>query len=486
MEWFSKNRWWLGGVALFCTGVVVRFLAVDQTPHPTGWDGYYYAMQIRSWIIHGRLQSADASLIYPYFIFIAMILGDTILAFKAGVALLSGILVLSTYWYLWRRGVYFGFVFLAGAYVCFSPLLTYFILQFPKNILGLIFLILFVDALLTSPETARSRLRYLVLALLAILTHRMTAGFVLVLMLVVVIKRLSWKWVVAFVVVVLLLSLLPGILHVSDLERFKDQFIPVPQWAPWSFYQIFGHSSWWMNIDLLLISASAVFLLSITAWRWRELKWLSLPWLIVLMVCLFPFFPVVAGSAGHRFFLITPLALVMLAAHLKRPILAGAGTQLPAIAAVLLLAMSFLSYQSYIPKLVDPPNKRYASVVGRLNALYHVQEYPLVIVHKGLAEMIKFESAFDVLNWLPPESIDPNKVLRVSGAVKYQAFRKYLDPEERKRIQSLSAGYLALPEPMWQKFVSNVRAADDKLVLRDIFGGMNPMDPRPGYLNKGK
>jgi len=136
MEWFSKNNKWIVGAGFFTLSAILRFLSANQTEHPTGWDGYYYVMQVHSWMTFGHMQSPDFSLIYPFFMIVTFITGDPVLGFKIGTGLIGGLLVLSVYRYIVRRHVSITIVFIACGYLVFSPLVTYFVLQFPKNIKG--------------------------------------------------------------------------------------------------------------------------------------------------------------------------------------------------------------------------------------------------------------------------------------------------------------------------------------------------------------
>lgn len=215
MEWFLKNKHWIAAAIFFAMSVALRFISASQTAHPTGWDGYYYVMQVHSWLTFGHLQSPDYSLIYPYFAAISFIVRDYILAYQIGVAILSGLLIAAVFYSLKKRGVELGWICIVCSYLLFSPLTTYFILQFPKNTLGLVFLVLFVPS---SP-------RHLVFLVLTLLTHRMTGGFALLIAAIYAIRNIPLKWILAGGVVVVLISFLPGILHISDIARFEDQFV---------------------------------------------------------------------------------------------------------------------------------------------------------------------------------------------------------------------------------------------------------------------
>jgi hypothetical protein len=492
MEWFSKNKTWLAATGLFAISVLVRYLSVDQSNHPTGWDGYYYLMQIRAWTVNGHLQSADYSLIYPFFISIAMIVGDALVAFKVGVALLSGFLTLAIFYYLYRRGISLMWMIAAGAYICFSPIITYFILQFPKNVLGLVFLVLFSDILVRSITEASNGkwwrwVPYFVTALLALMTHRMTGVFALLMMFVHTASTLSWKWLVGFLVVVAGVSLLPGILHISDLERLRNSLVSVPQWTPWSFYRIFETSAGgWMIFDLIIISALAILCFTYSLSNIRRLTMPEIPWLIIATICLFPFSPVFAGSTGYRFFLIVPVALVLFASEIHWGYDRKGRFPVSVLTATILLIFSFWSYRSYNVNSFDPPNPLYATAISNMERASDAKKYHLVIAHKALAEMIIFQTEFDALNWLPDPDIPTESVLRIISGVRYQSLRQYMEPADLKTVVSIARGYFCVPEDGWQRFVSNVMDAGDKSVVADIFAGENPMKPRPYYLNKGK
>lgn len=468
MEWFSKNKYWIAAGCLFALSVILRWFAASQSPHPTGWDGYYYVMQVHSWMTYGYLQSPDFSLIYPFFTAIAFVTSDFILAYQVGVALLSGLLVVAVFYSLHKRHVAFGWICIVCSYLLFSPLLTYFALQFPKNVLGLIFLVLFIASI-------PNRLPALIFLFATVITHRMTGGFALIIVTIYAVKNISLKWIIAGSVVLLLLSLLPGILHVSDLARFKDQFGLMPHWAPYSFYKIFPNASTvWFKIDLVIVTGVALIAM------YLNVRKPDIYWIIIGIICIFPFFEFDAGSAGHRFFMLAPIAFIMAIPFEKFKF------RYSAIPIGAFSIAAIFSIKSYSPAFFDPPNGTYRRIIAKLVANYDPKNYPLVIVHKSLAEMIIFTTDFDALNWLPPKDMPATHVLRLINGVYYPYFRKYLDEPDYKQVRAVSRDYFVAPEDVWQRFVTNAGKDSNTKVMADIFNGRNPMDERPYFLNKGK
>jgi hypothetical protein len=464
MEWFSKNKFWLTGAGFFMGSAIIRFLAADQTPHPTGWDGYYYVMQVHSWLAFGYLQSPDFSFIYPYFATITYISGDPILGFKIGVAVISGLLVVAVFLSLVRRGVAFALVCLICCYLISSPLTTYFVLQFPKNALGLTFLTLFITYL---DKKAIATIFFIA----AIVTHRMTGGLAIVVFILYVVRLIPWKWTAGMLVALVLLSLLPGIIHISDLMRFEGQFVLTPHWVPFSFSEHFSNTlGLFFNTELVLVSVFIIYAII----KWRLI--FSSPWLPIAIISIFPFF---GSDLGYRFFLIAPIAFIlMMTYHRGYPLINWSAT-------VLLITISFYSWKSY-KTAFDPPNDSYVTVTEVLSSRYKTSDYPLVIAHKSLAEIIIFKTDFDALNWLPPEDMPPQHVLRLINQVKYSDFRKHLDSDDLQKVRHVAGRYAALPEDVWQRFVDKATKSKDRLAIRRIYSGYNPMEQRPYFINKGK
>jgi len=473
MEWFSKNKVAVAGIALAILSAVLRFLAADQTQHPTGWDGYYYVMQVHSWINYGYLQSPDFSLIYPYLTMVTIIAGDVILGFKTGVALLSGLLVGAVFYSLNKRAVPLSWICIVCAYIVFSPLTTYFVLQFPKNALGLIFLVICLSS--------SNRVVMVLFFVATIMTHRMTGAFALISGGLFALRHVSWKWISIGAVIVVAISFLPGVLHFSDVERLKGQLTFIPHWPPFSFYRLFPDSlSWAYQLDLVLISVLIPVSFFLVIRHRKNISFSSWMWLPIAAISIFPFFKFSAGDLGYRFFLVAPIVLFMMLPYGNwRP-------RVVWIAAVIVLSASVISFHSYRPRSFDPPNDRYSYIVGKLITRYDPQEYPLVIAHNSLAEMIIFRTDFDALNWLPPEDMQPQHILRLIQGVNYADLRKYLDAHDSANLRPIASGYFALPEDGWQRFVAAATRENDPRVMASIFSQSNPMNKRPYYLNKGK
>ncbi|MEO9870088.1 EpsG family protein [Ekhidna sp.] len=481
MPWSSKNRFGLLtaiGFGLLSFGL--RMIVLNKSPYPNGWDGYYYVMQSHSWLTYGYLQSLDYSIIYPYFTFLSWLIGDYILAFKFGSALLGAALVSASCIIVRKHSNNWLLVLIIGCYLLFSPTLTFFIIQFPKNALGLIFFTFFLSSLISHSWKA-----ILITFLFCIFSHRMIGGFCIILLVIYSLKYIKLKWIILGFIVLVIASLLPGIIHISDLMRFENQFSFIPQFAPFSFYRIMEKDiSLWWTLDLIIFTSLVIVSIFYYA---RNKEYQSddlmsrIGWPALLILCLLPFFVMDNGSMGYRFFLVAP---VLWSTYFLMKTKWKSKLVYPAF--ILLLCFSFFSHSSYDSSKYDPPNKLYSIVVKRLSENYNSQSYSLVIVQKSLAEMIIYETSFDALNWNPPNGEDYDKTLRIVSNLEFFHFTKYLEQGEIDMLQKLSQQYYAMPENIWRSYLERVYNAKDVTILELLKRGGNPLYDRPEYLTKGK
>lgn len=196
---------------------------------------------------------------------------------------------------------------------------------------------------------------------------------------------------------------------------------------------------------------------------------------------IFPFFAIQNGSLGFRFFLVSPLfiSIFIFRYHSIKSATAWA------LAAVF-ISLSLISWRAYDPAVYDPPNGLYVAMTNKLTTRFDFHQYPLVIAHKGLAEVIIFKTDFDALNWAPPQDANPGHVLRIVHNLDYYHFRKFLDDSEMEQVVRLSTLYYAAPEKIWNKFVVVLKEKKEGDILKRIIEGKNPLEQRPYFLSKGK
>ena len=168
--------------ALFVVAAWARLHALRASPFPTGIDGYWYLIQVRALLEHGRLQHPSAPLV-PWLMAAAAHFVDPILAVKTVAALGSAALVLPAYLIAKRVSGGAGPALLGSALVATNAQSFFLCTEFVKQAVGLSVALGFVAALaalLDRPSWARGALALALLTLCA-LTHKTALGLALLL-----------------------------------------------------------------------------------------------------------------------------------------------------------------------------------------------------------------------------------------------------------------------------------------------------------------
>lgn len=466
------------------------------------------------------MHSADVSLIYPFMVLITLIFKNYILAYKIGSAILAGLYSISVFVFAKyvSKSIYISI--LLASYTFFSPTLTYIAAQFPKNLLGVIFLNFFLLSIAINKNILKA-----VFFILTFLTHRMTAGLsVIILSFDIFVetlhaKSLQKKWflilaaVIASVIFISILS--PGIIHISDLKRFEGIFTFIPQIAPVSFLKLMELDRvgilWCIEIfTLYLLLIILIFLCIINKSFFRHLfnggggLWIK-GGLLVCIILVFPFYKMELTGIGFRFFLVFYLIMPLLIIPFlkmengKWKMINGKKTNLISLFSrlgcelcmsdkvrilftICLLSASFFSVQEYDPKKYDPPYSLYKKIAIKTQQVLKLNDPELIIAHKSLAEMITFTTSIDALAWQPEYEIEENKLWRITYGIKNHEFKKYLNKDEFKYLKRISLNYNLIREDCWQKFIKKVAIVNDIEVLNKIYSWENPYKKRPGYL----
>ena len=472
----------LTGTTLAFLSGFLRLRALQQTDFANGWDGYFYLVQLRALVEEGQMHSPDNSLIYPLLRLFYSFNGDYVGSYQLLAATLAGSFTFAIFLVAFRWSGRATVAVLLGSISLFSPHLTYFTAQYPKNLLGLVLFLL-----LLAVWERRPRGLAWGLLLVNYFGHKLTFGLSVLWSLIWSInKKIPWQWLVGLALGLLILTGLsvwfkafPGWV---DLERFSGMFQLSPNWAPYAFLTTFGKpiSLWWTGE---LIWTSALFFLVIPFLRSASQK--TIVWtlflLSVLLLC--PFLVWSYTGMAYRFFLvyvlISPLFLSLLLPPRKYRI------SLLIISVVFLILSPLASY-SYLPREHDAAYPQYAQVTERAWDILKDKEVELVIAHNALAEYFTFTTGIDALPWLPEYEIPREKLWRIAKDLHLPEFGYYLSEDEMQQVVRLVGRYCILPEYLWQKVLQKAAAAGDDFLLEKVNTWRNPHRIRPAYLLRKK
>lgn len=491
----------------------LRLAALKQTIYANGWDAYFYLIQIKSWIEEGAMHSSDDSLIYPLMRVICWLSGDYVFVFKITSALLATLFVLLIY--LWgRKTTSYGIAIILTFYFLWSPHLTWFAAQYPKNLLG-------VNLLLSLMISFKSRWWWLPFLFLIVnyFGHRMTfvlAGIYLVIYFFgkmffgqLSLNRKLRKGVFVIVgVLFFLIFITPvfsGTLSFLDFERLNGVMTNQPHFAPLTFFEEFNQGdrlSFFWKIEIFfcvvfyLVGVLFLFKKIIkqvrkngggnTLDKLRETE--QFAFFVLCSILIFPFLKWSLTSMSFRFVLVfiflSPLFFVSTIPYFKIQKRNTKGILV--IVSILLLVVSFFSWKSYNPQLHDAPYGKYAQVTQQTFDFLKDKNPELVIAHNSLAEYFTFTTGIDALPWQPEYKIAADQLWRIVADVRLPIFRTYLSENDFKNLKRIGVNYFVIQETVWQQFKATLLENEEFEILDKINTWRNPYKLRPSFLLKKK
>lgn len=484
----TPQRIWLYGCAgfVFLISFFLRKTALDQTSFANGWDTYYYLVQLKSILEEGRMHSEEWTLLYPLLMFFNFFIQDPVSSVKFLSAFLAASLSVMMYFNAWAFRKSIAFCLFISSFSIFSPELTYFAAQWPKNLLGLV---VFLGLLLS----IKSENWYAIIATLVLgfFCHRMTAVLgVLVLIVYSVSKKISPKQLIILVVFLLMIMVVglifPGTFHLKDLERLSGFLSNAPQIPFFSFYKTFGFEkirTWWI-LEFLLCGGLFIIMLILTLHQLINRKKRN-AWNIVLVLLFillwFPFYHWDLAAVSYRFFhagvVLAPLLLISWLNQFS-----FADSKFLLIPATIFIFLSLFSWKSYQPELHDPPFGVYSNITAKAEEVFQKksQKPELVIAHKALAEYVSYSTGIDAMFWIPEYEIDSEKLFRIAVLPFPQMFKTYTnaDPE------SLGGDYYLVKEKDWQALITDMEKHETPELVNQHLTWKNPNQKRPAYLRK--
>lgn len=470
-------------IAAFLASFIIRLIALEQTSYANGWDAYYYLIQIKALITEGKMHSPDISTIYPLLLLIVKLSGNYILSFKVTAAITAGLVSTSIFLLAHKLSNSVKASIIVASLSLFSPTLTFFTSQFPKNLLGLSFLFFFIYFFMH-----KRILWYVIFGVLAFITHRLAAGLLFIFIALWLLFYLKQKHLIYLAIPIVFgiiaSQIFPGIIHLADIERFNGLFSFRPQIATLSFIQLLGTSKftslWYIELILFtLLPLIAMFSVIVSKKFFTSVPfWI---FFIILFFLMLPFYTFSLQGTAYRFFLvaivISPIFIVFIVKKNPRIIyysLLG-----------LILGASFFSFRSYNPNELDPPYAKYDGLTQK--TLHHINKdsISLIIAHKALAEFFTFSTGIDALPWRPEDTTSLHQVKRLSYGIANQDYHYYLQSSDTSIVQ-IALNYHLIDESLWLKFIEKVKSGNDEYLKSIVFSWNNPYKQRPNYLLRNK
>ncbi len=459
----NKCKIWVIGLLLALFSFIITWLVLNKTHHANGWDGYYYVMQIHTFFRDGVMHASDRSLFYSFLIGLSYVCPNEVITVKIGTSILSMLFTVICFSivlnkYNWKIATFISIITIV------SPMATFFAIQFPKNLMGICFLLIFMSMI------DQDNYKWAIVFFIgSFLIHRSSAVIALLYICNIQIG-IFFRYKVITVISIILIFLIiisslfmKGTIHWSDLMRFKDSFNIRPQIAFYSFYDI-----WNSKINLMWIIELILAFIGIVVYTYNSIKTRkNYLWIFIMIILLFPFFKLDTSTIGYRLFLV---AYMLFMTSVFPDILLVIKDKMFMTVGILLLLMFPFTYQSYVPSFFDLPYDNYMAISLIVK---QKKKHSLVIAHKGLKEILVLKG-IEAINWNLLDTINTDRIIH--GMTFYEL--KKLNYKEY-----LGNGYFITTNKDWQHFC---KLEHSQNVKNKIYSWANPYQTKPYFLRKGE
>lgn len=489
-------------IILCATTFSVRFFMLQKSNEPNGLDGYFYALQAKSFVERGYLENPSIAPGYYLCGLCSFFTKSPIIAVKIWSAISSTLVSLAIFLILFTSTKNFlisttGFLLSAA-----SPVFTVFSINYINNQTGIFFLLFFILSILKFLESLSKK--YLIIGsiffILASISHKVTMIYSFVFTIVIFLPTFiqfiknQFKFFIKGqkAITLVLLFLFFALIFISALlffnkhsPRFLNAF-SMPS-LPFLNHKKLCHEITLFGIFEISFYYFIMYIFAIIL----LLKKLKIHLILFVPVLFFPFLNLDSDMGIRLFSNAIPLTIPLFLYELnllfnfiaRKKIISIFGI----IFCLILTCFMFYSPRIYNPKN-DPPYKYYKKVVSSI----HLEKDNLLIAHLGLNHVYTYYNDLkDALNWLPNFDIPIEKTWRLAYGVNSTYLKLFFD--NRYSIENLPKNYSALlipidsnytllREDLWQFYLKN----ETPEIAQTYNNWYNPHKKRPDFIRKGK
>lgn len=470
----------------------VRFFMYSKSEHPTGLDGYYYALQAKSFAEYGCLENPDIETGYYLCGIFAKVFNDPIKGIKiydaaSSVLLSAGIFIII---YLISKNLIFSlFSFFMSAV---SPALTLLGINYINNQTGLMFFFYFIALFIyinqtfkNSSKTRNTILIFLDLILFSLccISHKVTFIYSLFFIFIYLLSKSKkilskiLKNKILFSLICLFsvcLILLISLFFIKHLPRFQDSFsllnislfktnFIIAQFTKYGIFEIFFY--------YILIYFFSIYL-SIKNKRFRLF--------LIFIPFIFFLFWNLKSSMGTRMVQNSMIIAVPVLFYLVWNIFNLKIRKINSIFSTLIFVLLLFLF-SRTPLLYnqkkDPPYDYYKKVISNIE----LNDNSLLIAHLGLNHVYTYyKNLRDCLNWNCDFEVQDNDIWRLAYGANETRIKEILKEYDENQIQTIDLNYILIKEDLWQQYLLN----EDAEIAETFNNFYNPYKTRPEYIRK--
>lgn len=481
-------------ISTFC----IRYKMYSKSSHPTGLDGYYYAIQAKSFSETGKLENPDIECGYYLCGICAKLCGDPIKGVKIWDSISSTLTALGSFTVLFIITGNFIYSILAFLLTTVSPLFTLMGINYINNQTGLMFLMFFVACVLKAERENTKKIWIIISLFLLILTglsHKVSFVFSFIFLFIFFLsksKDIHHKIIQKKAILYILISISTAVLiflilfFIRHQPRFQNAFsLPSLKLFENKMF-VFNFTKY--GIYEIYFYYSAAYLISLLTLIIKPKK-ISPAYLLLITVLYFPFWNI-NKDMGIRLIqnsIIIGIPLLLALIYNKK-----LSKYISGIISIVLYSFLFITPKLYEPK-TDPPYLMYKKVIEPIE----LSDTSLLIAHLGLNHVYTYyKNLRDCLNWNCDFDVKDNDIWRiVYGANSYRIKEIILQSDELseskpeiiqsildEQISDLSYEYILIKEDLWKIYLEN----EDSDIAETFNNWFNPHEVRPEYIRRKK
>lgn len=476
-------------VSVFLITVLIficRFFMLLKSHNPNGLDGFYYALQTKSFMKYGAFENPDYKTGYYLCSFVSCIFNDAIAGCKIWSALSSTLISLLIYFLTKKITSSKKIGFAAFIFSAFSPSLSIFTINYINNQTGILFVLIYLLCFLeyfnnfnkySTKKKIINLIPIILFLALCIFSHLVSFALCLIFTTIFLVRKISFKKQIIFISAVIIFSIL---IFFRQFQRFKNVFSFGPFIPIFSPLMTFVPKSVCIEISIYFVFSWCITIIYAISKRKFDLIYFITP------ILFFPFWKLNEPDMGYRIFLsAVPFSIILNCFYLQNIFNLKKIFFKEKIISILNplfilcgLILIFLSTKIYNPKK-DPPYDYYKQVIKDID----LPEDSLLIAHLGLNHCYTYyKDLKDCLNYLPDFEVQNNEIWRLAYGVNanylHQFFGEFDEDELNKFIYQIDNNYVLIREDLWQRYLNYEE--DD--IVESLNNWFNPHEYRPKFI----
>ncbi|MBE7412842.1 MAG: hypothetical protein L6Q54_01495 [Leptospiraceae bacterium] len=474
LKYFKSYHFWI--VAVFFIFIFFQTLEfLTESKYAFGLDGYYYVVQVRSYIENGKFLIPDFSLVFYFFVFLSKFGNDIVFTNKLGISLILSFIAVPSYLLGKKISNRTGGIFLS-VFIISNTLIFYFAIEYLKNLLGIMFMLFFLNeyfSILKNKMHSFIAIKLFLFASFSLLSHKLTGALCIFLLFVLFLyyfRKISFLFkIIGFILIffIFLIVYQNLIFHFLDLDRFNNFDLEHLQISARSYWREIQPCSTFYSVEIFVYAVIPIF--SILLWFYSNGYERRILFIAIFLYYLFniPFLKFIEKDAAFRLYIVNfiPSGIVLLLGIKRLP-------------NTIILMFSVCIFLYIIPSRNFHNNRTKInySELEKIVPKIAVPSNALLIAHPGFDYFYHYTTKKEVFRFLPEVEYKEKPIYRIVFGLSYD----YVNKKNlySKDINILNSEYSLMKEESWKKIHNSM----PKNMYNSYNNWRNPYLHRPNFL----